>query len=306
MDLKSVFDKYLLKENCDPQFYTTFTGLRDHFIPPVKSAREYPLIYLPALIIEALGGLVRITQEITAAWSLLYLALYILDKIEDKETVQLSLTITESNLINLTTSMIFCAQEILNCLEQNGVPAFNAQKIRHLINQTLLSICAAQYADINQSSSSLSECWKIYGDKSAKFFSCGCSIGAIVAHCTPELTEKLSAYGFHFGMALQIANDFKDFSSQNIQWGKQHVAVHYAKQVLPTNQRDDLLRYLSQQSPQSNLSKIISDILVKSGALIYLKLELQKQKQLAHHALSSLNLNETAFQILLKPLEKIH
>lgn len=56
--------------------------------------------------------------------------------------------------------------------------------------------------------------------KTARLFEASCRLGAIAAHATPDVSERLSVFGRHFGLAFQMADDLLDVCGSVGQVGK--------------------------------------------------------------------------------------
>jgi hypothetical protein len=131
-------------ESIDPNLFSFLVAMLQDLLPDSK-VEEDSLLILPSLCNHVINGEAFLPTPVTSAWALLYTALYLLDKIEDKETKNLPLRIDDGCITNLTTVLIFLAQTILNSLENEGIKLQSAQRIRQNINQTVLSMCAAQH-----------------------------------------------------------------------------------------------------------------------------------------------------------------
>jgi len=56
--------------------------------------------------------------------------------------------------------------------------------------------------------------------KTAVLIQGGCRVGAIFADALPEKEQALAAYGFHLGMAFQMADDLLDYTADTASLGK--------------------------------------------------------------------------------------
>ena len=289
-------------ESIDPNLFSFLVAMLQDLLPDSK-VEEDSLLILPSLCNHVINGESFLPTPVTSAWALLYTALYLLNKIEDKETKNLPLRIDDGCITNLTTVLIFLAQTILNSLENEGIKLQSAQRIRQNINQTVLSMCAAQHQDLTQDVYSLEDGWDIYGKKSGLFFACGAYIGVICTNDNEVIAKKTAEYGFHLGLLVQIANDIKDFQSDLTLWGNHHISILYAKDILPELKKKQLLFFLSQQKKREACRKDIRDLLIENGALIYLGLSIEKHKILARQALLSLALSETGLLTLTRRLD---
>jgi octaprenyl-diphosphate synthase len=85
----------------------------------------------------------------------------------------------------------------------------------------------------------------IVGAKTAALCACCCRLGAHYAGAAPELEETLAQYGYHLGVAFQIADDVLDVKGSEAVTGKSlGTDLMKQKPTLP------LIRLLSQVGPQ--------------------------------------------------------
>ncbi len=61
---------------------------------------------------------------------------------------------------------------------------------------------------------------KRIGRKTAVLFASACSMGALLAGCSNDVTRNLGKFGFYYGMAFQIRDDLLDFISDTKSQGK--------------------------------------------------------------------------------------
>ncbi len=64
------------------------------------------------------------------------------------------------------------------------------------------------------------EYYRIIALKTAALFEGSCTIGALVAGITPQQRAHVSAYGYHLGLAFQMADDTLDFVAPEATLGK--------------------------------------------------------------------------------------
>lgn len=64
------------------------------------------------------------------------------------------------------------------------------------------------------------EYYRIIALKTAALFEASCTIGALIAGFEPPQRAKIAAYGYHLGLAFQMADDALDFSAPEDQLGK--------------------------------------------------------------------------------------
>lgn len=150
------------------------------------------------------------------AWSLLYAAFYLLDKVEDQEANGELFSSSPGIVTNVTTGFILSAGLILSKLElaqKPGIPEISSLQIT--FHHIALAVCAGQHLDLSQRKPDLKQVWQIVTAKSGEFFSLGCLAGALIATNEPDHLQAFATLGRHLGVLIQIANDIAGL------WGKE-------------------------------------------------------------------------------------
>ena len=113
------------------------------------SAERIPTAFLPAVLIDALGGGLEKSLSVTSAWFLLQLSAYFLDKVEDQEMDEIMAIHDKPGLIlNLSTGLIYAAEYLLDHLEADGIDRQAAADIRTAFHQHILGVCSGQHEDL--------------------------------------------------------------------------------------------------------------------------------------------------------------
>ncbi len=92
-----------------------------------------------------------------------------------------------------------------------------------MIARALKAICEGevdQYEARFKINTSIVSYLKRISRKTAVLFSAACAAGAFLADVEKETVKKISKFGYYFGMAFQIRDDIKDFSSNEQKEGK--------------------------------------------------------------------------------------
>jgi hypothetical protein len=307
INIKKSLDQVLQQKPLDDRFKQAVFCVITNFWP--AGGEQIPrndTLALPFLCCRSVGGDLVGGEAISSAWSLLYLALYLLDKVEDQEFVHpIFSSLDTGNLVNLTTCLIFCAERILDVVETTeNIPHKATQKIRSYMNKTILTMTCGQYLDLTLAKVSLSECWDIAIKKSGEFFRCACVAGALCAKETHPLLESMEEFGYHLGLLTQIADDIEDFKNRPVVWGNTNLGVAFAHEVLPDEKSQSLSLLLENQKQDQSANGKIRSILIECGALIYLMLEAEKQKFLAEKAIKEIEMPDFLRQDFLHHIEK--
>jgi hypothetical protein len=208
-----------------------------------RSARLYqsrvvgrlPAILLPVLWCTTLGGNGDQAIGVTAAWFLLQLAAYWLDKVEDQELESTALALLESGAVsNLSTGLIFLAQLILNRLEEDdGIDPSTAAEIRIMFSVSILRVCGGQHIDLTTDFRKLNDVLNSFEKKSGHFFALACFAGARLATHDPMQLNACMEYGRHLGVLLQIADEREELvSDAPDDWTRSVIYKAYRHEVM--------------------------------------------------------------------------
>ena len=132
--------------------------------------------------------------------------------------------------------------------------------------------------------------------KTAKLFEAASRLGAIVGKASPEIEERLAAYGTHLGTAFQIIDDVLDYSGQEVSTGK-HLGDDLAegKPTLPliyvmqhgTPEEAACVRQAIENGGREDFPAVLAAI-QRSGALQHARACAENEANLAREAISAL------------------
>jgi geranylgeranyl pyrophosphate synthase len=274
-------------------------------------SKGYTFLNLPTLCYHSLDETSKAILPVNLSWVLLYAAFYLLDKVEDQETEHALISkYGEGPVTNLTTGLILKAGEILSVARQAAAEADRIQEIQMDFYRLAAVVCAGQHLDLTVKEPDLDTAWKIAFGKSGNFFSLGCRIGARLGATSAEQVEAFSRYGLHLGTLIQIANDFAGLfpntnGKSDIITGKYSLPIAYSFQVLPNQIKKVLNELLSTSIADPQAVQQALNIIIQSGALVYLNFEAEKHKTLAKSELEPIALNPELKDLLLSIPEKI-
>ena len=174
-----------------------------------QNADRLPAILLPRLWCVGLGGDPDQVTGVTAAWFLLQLAAYWLDKVEDAELEETPLASLGTGVVaNVSIGLIFLAQYVLDRLEADDqVNPAVAADIRTAYSRGILCVCSGQHIDLMAEFNSLDQVWQSFEKKSGYFFGLACFAGARLATADLNLLRAANEYGRNLGILLQIADE---------------------------------------------------------------------------------------------------
>ncbi|MCJ7535925.1 MAG: polyprenyl synthetase family protein [Anaerolineales bacterium] len=242
------------------------------------------LLTLPGLCCQAAGKGLEETNEISAAWLLLYTAAHTFDTVEDGDLdPQIRRLGGAGPAINVATGLLLSAAIILNSLRKEDASQGPAGNMAADYLDTILVMTSGQHCDLTLPQINLKQWWQIAEAKSGAFFSLACRSGAQLAKCDKAKVNSYSDFGFHLGLMLQILDDLEDFqiylaSRESLVPGilRKSLAVAYADSVLAETEKNNLSQLILDTSPQPEVGDEIIDILDGCGAGLYMLAELEK------------------------------
>lgn len=222
---------------------------------------------------------------------LLYAAAHLLDDVEDRDQPDaISGLISANQVISLATGFIFTAELVLARLEGMGVANQTAKSIRLITNQAVLRMASGQHLDLVTLRPSLEQCWHIAEAKSGEFFALACILGARLGTEDPAVLNGLSTFGRQLGIIKQIKDDWTDLwgegaGGSDLERHKWSLPIAYALSVLSPDQANWISSYLENHTQELGAQQEARDLILHSGSLLYLQLEIKKSEYLASDAL---------------------
>lgn len=151
-----------------------------------------------------------------------------------------------------------------------------AEKL-NLLARAIKIVCEGevdQYRDRGNFDVGIISYLKRIGRKTAVLFSAACTLGAYAGKCPVEVTRALQRFGFSFGMAFQIRDDLKDFTSDSLTEGKTvgndlmegviTLPVIYAIRYCPKI-KDDIEKFFSEKCKEKEAVKLVEVIRQTGG-----------------------------------------
>ena len=254
---------------------------------PLDKEEGTPSLLLPILCCEAAGGDEDQATAIAAAWFLLYLAVKVLDDVEDGDVHQAPRsTMGAPQAINAATGLIFASQLALARLPQMGADRELAFFLLEDFNRTTLQVCAGQHADLTEGGNlCLERCLSIAGAKSGEFFALACRAGALLGSDDQRRIASYSEFGYNLGVLIQMCDDFEGLwnpqGRSDLAAGKRTLPVIYALTVAPPSVRERLERLLVKATGEREAEEKARRIITELGAPHYLLIEAQIRRRKA-------------------------
>jgi geranylgeranyl pyrophosphate synthase len=250
-------------------------------------------IQLPYLCCQAAGGNPLWADYLAAAWYLLFTAAHLMDKVEDRDEPDPSWAQQGSGVaLSAATGLFFTASLALNELYRHEETRPAAAGVISDFYSGFLQMSSGQHADLIHPQPTLEQYWEIARDKSGAFFQVACRCGARLAAAAPERLEGFSRFGQHLGILKQILDDLEDIQPPGgprplRPWPEiaSSLPVVYAMSVLPQEQRALLQLSLQNTLTSQPAAQEAYHLLEKSGAALYLSIEIERQRDQAIDAI---------------------
>lgn len=100
---------------------------------------------------------------------------------------------------------------------------FSDVRVHQLLSKAIVSMCEGeieQIRDFYNKDQNLRTYLRRIKRKTALLLSISCTMGAMVADCSPQVVRLLERYGYYAGMAFQIIDDILDLTSTPKKLGK--------------------------------------------------------------------------------------
>lgn len=268
---------------------------------------------LPGLCCQAAGGDLDDTQEVSAAWLLLYTAAHVFDTVEDGDIdPQVSRLGGSGPAINVATGLLLSAAIILNSLHLEPDSLELEVDLANDYLNTILEMTGGQHYDLTLSQVSLEQWWQIADAKSGAFFSLACRSGAQLARCEKSKVKAYSDFGFHLGVMLQILDDLEDFqtyleSRESAIPGnlRKSLAIAYANSVLSEPEKERLWSLTLRDYPVLEGGDELIELLDGCGSGLYMVASLDKHYGMGIASLADANPIHPAGQQLEDLIQKI-
>lgn len=289
--------QYWIENEPDPDYRIALSSLLNAFWPKTGKGAKPSYFPLPSLCGHALGRVTPATFAANAAWVLLFVASYLLDKIEDNETHHPIFSRYSPGVVaNLTTGLILHSGHILAKLEPHDSSMDIMAEIRREFQRQAILVCAGQHHDLTANEPTFDQIWQTVDAKSGRFFALGAYLGARLATYDGVVITAMSEVGRRLGIINQINNDLSglgsgDETGSDLASGKRTMPTQYALQVLPPEKRAKLVKYLQSAASEPLAEVEARQIIVSAGAVIYLALEAAKHRQHATQLLITLELS---------------
>lgn len=263
------------------------------------------LLSLPELCCQAVGNLTSpMCPSITAIWMLYYAAAHLLDNLADR---CLPIDLDPGVAANAASAFLVSATALLEQLSNWEV----ATAVCTTFTQTSLSMTDGQHLILTEPELTLTRSCQITEMRSGAFFAAACWAGARLATDEAAQLVGFKKFGRELGVLIQIGDDLRELWPQANQ-GSDLAAGHrwtlpvaYAMTVLPDSQRAHLKTLLKEAPTSPASEKTARQIILDSGAMLYLAIAVERRKATATDQLLHMLPPSLARAALLSLLEEI-
>jgi octaprenyl-diphosphate synthase len=177
-------------------------------------------------------------------------------------------------------------------------------KACEIIGEATNKVCEGELRQIGeQGNLDLTEAdyYSIIGGKTAALTACCCELGALFAGASSTMVEAMTRFGYHLGIAFQVADDVLDIQGTEKMAGKSlGTDVLQKKLTLPLihllqqrNSLSDEARDILENPDTQNLTRL-RYLLAESGSMGYTLREAEKHVQAARDILKQLPRSEAS------------
>jgi geranylgeranyl pyrophosphate synthase len=159
-------------------------------------------------------------------------------------------------------------------------------------------MCIGQHEDLSISEPTLEQSWAVAEKKSGSCFALPCWAGTRLATQDETKLEKAHELGYYLGMLIQVQDDLADLWPQQNKASDLHdrkgwsLPIAYAMTVLPPAAQQQLRHYLHQASEDTEAESAARELIVSSGAGLFLALKAKTCRLQAEAAVRQLTDDE--------------
>ena len=187
----------------------TFQNLPKVLEDRVQKIPEWQ-IAIPVICCQITGGTFEDGITVACAWTLLFIASEMMDKVEDKEFIPDPPISSPEASINLATGLIFAAFHTLPSLQNIA----RLSQITQVFSSAGFTAAIGQQKDLLDPKSSVEEALNQYWEtiilKSGSIFQAAAAGGAAAGMVDQDIVESLGDYGTALGVMLQLIDDCRD------------------------------------------------------------------------------------------------
>lgn len=185
----------------------------------------------------AAGGRREHAVPVAAAVEIFMVALDVLDDAEDGEETPLHATLGAAQTLNVSTGLLLLTQKGLLRVAGGAAAA-------GILLDAGLRACSGQHADLTLTPAAgcgPNDALSVTAGKSASLTAAICQLGALCADAPGSMQETYARFGWHLGMAAQLANDLAAIrpgaTSTDVALGRPTLPLTCAARATPSTER---------------------------------------------------------------------
>ena len=235
-------------------------------------------------------------KTVSAALEYLHAATLLHDDIIDDAVLRRGKTVAHSlygNAITVLVGDFLLARALAICADSGKI------KVIHIISNLTENMSTGEVHQLMRKgdiSLTENEYLEVIRRKTAVLFQAACKVSAVISEASGEKEAALSDFGYHLGIAFQMADDLLDYTMDSQALGKEVGAdlregkltlpvIHALKQANPT-ERDQMVNIVQNEDFTVDEFKTLVGLLEKNDGIAYTKKTAAAYIEKAKNALS--------------------
>ena len=218
-------------------------------------------------------------KTVSTALEYLHAATLLHDDIVDDAILRRGKTVAHSLYGNATTVLVgdfLLARALAICADSGKI------KVIHIISDLTENMSTGEVHQLMRKgdvSLTEDEYLEVIRRKTAVLFQAACTVSAVIAEAPEEKEKALSDFGYHLGIAFQMADDLFDYTMDTADLGKEVGAdlregkltlpvIHALKQANPAD-RDEMVKIIKNEAFTVDEFNALVDLLKKNDGIAY-------------------------------------
>jgi octaprenyl-diphosphate synthase len=218
-------------------------------------------------------------KTISTAMEYLHAATLLHDDIVDDAILRRGKTVAHSLYGNATTVLVgdfLLARALSICADSGKI------KVMHIISDLTENMSTGEVHQLMRKgdvSFTEDEYLEVIRRKTAVLFQAACTVSAVIADAPEEKEKALADFGYHLGIAFQMADDLFDYTMDTAALGKEIGAdlregkltlpvIHALKQASPSD-RDQMIKIIENEAFTADEFNVLVDLLKKNDGISY-------------------------------------
>ncbi len=235
-------------------------------------------------------------KTVSTALEYLHAATLLHDDIIDDAVLRRGKTVAHSvygNAITVLVGDFLLARALAICADSGKI------KVIHIISDLTENMSTGEVHQLMRKgdvSLTEDEYLEVIRRKTAVLFQAACTVSAVIADAPEEKEKALSDFGYHLGIAFQMADDLFDYTMDTAALGKEVGAdlregkltlpvIHALKQANPAD-RDEMIKIIKNEAFTVDEFNVLVDLLKKNDGITYTEKKAEFCIEKAKEALS--------------------